>query len=120
MSESRVGVFERVLKAKQKRDIADKMLVWLKDSDFASWLDATNMIHQVAKAIDEEPYDVWKAYDILRSVRRIELRSPNGRKGGYVADFTPLAKTVEVRATLCNAASCPILKSIREVFPDAK
>ena len=115
------GVFESVLKAKQKRDTADKLLVWLSElngSGYTSWSHATDMVHRAAGALDEEPYDIWKAYDLLRAVGRIVMISPNGRKGGYVADFTPLAKTVEVSAVLCSAASCPILRSIKGVFSD--
>jgi len=48
------------------------------------------MIDQAAKGLQEEIYEVWKGYHLLRTMERIELNSGNGRKGGHVVDFTPL------------------------------
>ncbi|KKL98739.1 hypothetical protein LCGC14_1821400 [marine sediment metagenome] len=100
----------------EKRAIAEKFLHWLSENSIKDWPNTYSLIVRAADALDEEVYNLWKAYDLLVILGRLERISPNGRKGCRVLCFTPLTKPVPSDAILCNKKSCPILKQIGEIF----
>lgn len=100
----------------KKRQVADKLLKWLKDNDIKTWGKTYTVFLQASEELNEEIFDLWKAYELLRSMGRVELNCGNGKKGAYVVDYMPLAIPISESATLCNRNNCPILKSIGTVF----
>ena len=100
----------------QKRAIAERFLSWLREKNILSWPNTYSIIVRAADALDEEIYNLWKAYDLLVILGRLERISPNGRKGCRVLLYTPLTKPVPNEAIICNKQNCPILKQIGEIF----
>jgi hypothetical protein len=98
-----------------RREIADKMLVYLKDNDIKSCDDTHELVTKISEAIDEPLFNLWKAYELLRIMARIEMNNPNGRKGFHVLDYNPLAVSLPDRPNVpvCEVKSCPILKMIK-------
>lgn len=103
----------------RKRMIADKMLAYFKGHSVATCRQTYPMLCRVSEAIGEELPDVWKAYNLLREVARLELNSPNGKKGFRVLDYTSISLHVPDRPNLpiCEACRCPVLKLLRRTFP---
>ncbi len=106
----------RGLTPAQKRGIADKLLRWLKDNDTKSWANTYLILREASSALDEEVFNLWKAFDLLLILGRIERISPNGRKGARVISYAPLTKPVPSDAVICSRANCPILKNIEKIF----
>jgi hypothetical protein len=75
----------------QRKEIAEKVLAWLKERDISICNNSHDILTQCANNINEPLYDLWKAYELLRIMGRIELNNPNGRKGFRVLDYTPLS-----------------------------
>ena len=104
-----------------RREIADKLLVYLKEHTVSSCDNTYELLKVVSEAIDEPLFVLWKGYELLRIMARIEMNSPNGRKGFHVLDYNPLAIALPDRPSVpvCEARQCPILKMIRRKFPNA-
>jgi hypothetical protein len=97
-----------------RRVIADKVLVYLKKEHIGSCLDSSKMLDQISDAINEPKYNIWKAYELLRMMARIELNSPNGRKGFKVLDYTPLTLGIPDRPPK-EQFQCPLItKAVRD------
>jgi hypothetical protein len=79
------------LSPSQKKDIADRFLLWLKDNKITTCRSTYNTIKQCSEKINEQIYDLWRAFDLLKTMGRVELNSPNGKYGFYVIDYTPLS-----------------------------
>ena len=78
----------------QHKELAERLLAWLKDKGINDCANAHDTLQQCGEEIDEPLYDMWKAYELLRIMGRIELKNPNGRRGFRVLDFTPLSVLV--------------------------
>jgi len=104
-----------------RRDIADKMLAYLKENDIKSCDNTHTLLTTISEAIDKPLFDLWKAYELLRIMARIEMNNPNGRRGFHVLDYNPLAVSLPDRPNVpvCEARSCPILKMIKRKWGDA-
>jgi len=103
-----------------KRGVADKMLVYLKEQNIVTCADTYKMLSQISEVINEPLHILWKAYELLRPMARLELNSLNGRKGFRVLSYDPLASALPDRPSvlICEAQRCPILKAIRRKFPE--
>ena len=75
----------------QRKEIAEKLLAWLKGKNITNCESSYKVIRQCSEEIHEQIYDLWKAYELLRIMGRLELNNPNGKRGFHVIDFTPLA-----------------------------
>jgi len=75
----------------QRKNVAEKFLVWLQDKNISTCPKTYDVIRQASGDIDEEIFHIWRAFELLRIMGRLELHSPNGRKGFKVLDYTPLA-----------------------------
>lgn len=84
-----------MLKLQERRDLADKLLAWLKANKLERWPSNHDVLTKFSGEASEPLYDVWKAHELLRNVGRIGLVCPNGRKGGYIISCTPISKPVE-------------------------
>ncbi len=99
-----------------KRQVADKLLKWLKDNNIETWVKTYTVFSQASRELEEEIFSLWKAYELLRSMGRIALNCGNGQKGAHVVDYTPLANPISEDVVLCNRESCPILKDLSKYF----
>lgn len=100
----------------KKRAVADSLLKWLKENSIKTWPKTYTVFLQASEELNEEIFDLWKAYELLRSMGRVALNCGNGRKGAHVVDYTPLAKPISEDAVLCNRDDCPILKNLGVIF----
>ena len=102
-----------------RRRVGDKVLVYLKEHKIATCGNSYKMLRDVSNAINEPLYVVWKSYELLRIMARLELNSPNGRRGFRVLDYTPLAVALPDRpnVAICEVQHCPILRALRRKFP---
>lgn len=77
------------------------------------------MLYEISGTTGEELPDLWKAYNLLRTLARLELNSPNGKKGFRVLDYTPISVGLPDRPNLpiCDARRCPVLKLLTRKFP---
>jgi len=101
-----------------RRDIADKMLVYLKEHSISSCDNTYKLLTVISDAIDEPLFMLWKGYELLRIMARIEMNSPNGKKGFHVLDYNSLTISLPDRPNvpICEIESCPILKMIQRKF----
>ncbi len=99
-----------------RREIADKMLVYLKKNNIKSCTKSYEVLEAIAESIDEPLFDVWKGYELLRIMARIELNNPNGRKGFRVLAYNPIALGLPDRPSvpICEAGNCPIWKILNK------
>lgn len=100
-----------------RREVADKILLYLKEHNISSCANSHAMLSEIAEAIDEPLFNLWKAYELLRIMARLELNSPNGKKGFHVLDYSPITSGLPDRPTnirLCNKDNCPILKLLHD------
>lgn len=99
----------------QRREIADRLLVYLKEHEITSCDNTYNLLHKISDELDQPLFMLWKGYELLRIMARIEMNSPNGRKGFHVLDYNPLAISLPDRPNvpICEPASCPILKMVK-------
>ena len=104
----------------RKMEIANRLLAYFQkagikhvDSSYPALLKASN-------AIEEELFDAWKAYALLRETGRLELNCPNGRNGFHINSYAPLAKTAKIKPANCDVRACIILKAISKlpIFKD--
>ncbi len=100
----------------KKRQVADKLLKWLKDNDIETWVKTYSVFVQASEELNEEIFNLWKAYELLRSMGRVVLNCGNGKKGAHVVDYTPLALPIPEGIVVCSKSSCPFLKVIPEIF----
>ncbi len=102
------------------KDIAEKFLVWLKDNNISVCPKTYDVIKKCSEEIDEPIYDLWKAYNLLRTMGRIELQNPNGKYGFRVLDYTPLSvlvlKTEEFKNQIEKEMLVKILKTLKKRF----
>jgi len=103
-----------------KRQTADKMLAYLKQHNIISCPNTYKMLCQISEAIGEELPILWKSYELLRIMARLELNSSNGRKGFRVLCFDPLAANLPDRPNIpiCEVNHCPILRALKKRFPE--
>jgi hypothetical protein len=106
------------IKPTQKREIADKMLVWLREHGIQTCSNTHDVLSECAVGINEHLYDVWKGYDLLRILGRLELNIPTGRKGFKVLDYSPLFLPAKPAVPICDIKHCPILKKVLLQFPE--
>ena len=100
----------------RKRQVADKLLNWLKDKEIQTWAKTHTVFLQASEELDEEIFNLWKAYELLRSMGRVALNCGNGMKGANVLDYTPLVIPISEEAVLCNRGNCPILEQLESIF----
>ncbi len=104
----------------QRKEIAERLLAWLKDKGIDNCANTHDTLQQCGKDIDEPLYDMWKAYELLRIMGRIELNKPNGRRGFRVLDFTPLSvlvlKTGTFKKEVQKDMLVRILKTLRKQY----
>lgn len=105
------------LKPTQKREVADKILAWLKEHDITTCDNSYKLLSQCSEDIHEPLFNCWKGYELLRILSRIELNSPNGRKGFTVLDSTPLFLPISPAVPICDITHCPILTKLKRQFP---
>lgn len=100
----------------KRRESADKLLDWLKRYEIKEWSKTYGLLCSASDALNEEVYMLWKAFDLLLILGRIERISPNGKKGCRVISYAPLTKPVPSDAVICKRDNCPILKRIGEIW----
>ena len=104
----------------RRKEIAEKFLSWLKEADISKCTRTYDVIKQCSEEIDEPIYEIWKGYDLLRIMGRIELNNPNGRRGFRVLDFTPLSviviKSAEYQNKVKKDMLVHILKTLRRRY----
>ena len=99
-----------------RREVADKMLVYLKENEISSCDNTYNLLHKISEVIDEPLFMIWRGYELLRIMARIEMNCPNGKKGFRILDYNPLALSLPDRPNVpvCEVMSCPILKMLKK------
>lgn len=102
----------------QKRDIAQRFLLWLKESSNESCSNTYLLIREASEALNIEVYRLWKAFDLLIILGRLERNNPNGRTGFHVKDFTSLVKPIKPNVLVCSRKNCPILNDTEALFLD--
>ncbi len=112
------------LSSKTKRELANKLIVWIKDNYpmsrntlVISWPNTSQMLDKASEALDEHKYDLWQVHDLLRTLGRIELNCPNGRKGGHLANDTPVEPRF-ITERKCDPHRCSIVKAVFRTFPE--
>ncbi len=104
----------------QRKELAEKLLMWLKDKGIDDCAKTYDTLRQCGEEIDEPLYDMWKAYELLRIMGRIELKNPNGRRGFRVLDFTPLSvlvlKTDNFKREVQKDMLVRILKTLKKGY----
>lgn len=104
----------------KRKEIAEKFLAWLKVNDISNCKNTYDVIKRCSEEIDEQIYDLWKAYDLLRIMGRIELNNPNGRRGFSVLDYTPLSviviKSEEYRNNVKKEMLIKILSTLKKQY----
>ncbi len=104
----------------RRKEIADKFLTWLKENNISTCDKSYDVIKKCSNEIDEPTYEIWKAYDLLRILGRIELNNPNGRHGFNVLDFSPLSvvvlKTEAFKNQIEKDMLVKILKTLKKRF----
>lgn len=107
-----------MLSNQSKRELANKMIEWLKSTyPNRRWDNTSVMADMVSEALGEHKYDIWKVHDLLRVLGRIELNSPNGRKGGRLVNDTPVELPL-ITERKCEPNRCPIVKTVFKTFPE--
>ncbi len=107
-----------MLSNQSKRELANKMIEWLKSAyPNLRWNSTNEMADMASKALDEPKYDIWKIHDLLRTLGRIEFNSPNGRKGGRLVNDTPVELPL-ITERKCDPHRCPIVKAVFRTFPE--
>lgn len=105
----------------QRKDLAEKLLKWLQENGVASCASTSNLLDRAAQELDEQKFHLWRAYELLRMMGRVELNNPNGRKGFRVLDYTPLAvyqlKTDGFKETVETAMLAQTLKDLKTRYP---
>jgi len=103
----------------QRRATADKMLAYLKEHNISTCHYTYGMLCKISEATGEQLPDLWKAYNLLRTLARLELNSPNGKKGFHVLDYTPILVGLPDRPNIpiCDVRHCPVVKLLMQRFP---
>ncbi len=103
----------------QKRQVADKMLAYLKEHNITTCHNSYEMLRKISIAIGEPVHELWKGYELLRTMARLELNSSNGKRGFHVLDYNPLSIALPDRPNVptCDVHHCPILKILKRQFP---
>lgn len=104
-----------------KRDLADRLLAWLKEvggirysiGGAVTWPNTYGMLMAAAADLDAEVFSLWKAFDLLIVMGRVVRNNPNGKKGGRVLDFSPLAVPLPPGFHLCEPDHCPVVQAVR-------
>lgn len=66
------------MKMNQKREVADKMLIWLIDNNQCTWNSSYDLPSRASNDLNEPIYNLWKSYQLLRKLGRIELITSRG------------------------------------------
>jgi hypothetical protein len=108
------------IKSAQRREIADKILAWLKEHEIGTCDKTYVCLRDCSESIGESLFDCWKGYDLLRIMGRVELNNPNGRRGFKVLSFSPLSLPISPAIPICDIKHCPILKKLVHQFPELR
>ena len=104
----------------QRKDIADKLLSWLKANNISNCPKTYDILRQCSEEIDENLYDLWRAFDLLIILGRIERNNPNGKYGFTVLDYSPLSvvilKTEAFKNQIEKEMLVKILKTLKKRF----
>lgn len=113
-----------MLSNQSKRELANKLIKYLTDKYYPMnmnvipmWDNTSKMIHEASEVLNEQPYEIWKVHDLLRTLGRIELNNPNGCKGGRLVNDTPVELPLEVNRK-CDSHRCSIVKAMFRTFPE--
>lgn len=113
-----------MLSNQTKRELANKLIKYLTDkycqpntNVIPVWDNTSKMIHEASEVLNEQPFDIWKVYDLLRVLGRIELNNPNGRKGGRLINNTPVELPLNINKK-CDSKRCPLVKAMFRTFPE--
>lgn len=74
-----------------KRALADRLLTWLKAQGPQSWTRTYEILVKAAVDLDTEIFQLWKAYDVLLVMGRVERTIPH-KSAGRVLDTRPLSE----------------------------
>lgn len=102
-----------------RRDNANELLQWLVANNYTEWEHTRDILLKAWEALHIPVYELWHAYDLLRVLGRIELISPNGRKGARLLNSTSVELPITV-ARKCEAKRCPLVKAMLRTFPELK
>jgi len=114
------------MESQHKRELANKLIAWLRQTYAPnnmqypispSWPNTSQMLDKASEALQEHKYDLWQVHDLLRTLGRIDLNNPNGRKGGRLVNDTPVELPV-ITERKCDPHRCPIIKAVFRTFPD--
>jgi hypothetical protein len=111
------------LSNEHKRELANTLMYWLKQNyNYGSplyplWENISAMLDRASESLHEHKYDLWQVHDLLRALGRIELNCPNGRKGGHLANDTPVELPLMTERK-CDPHRCPIVTAVLKTFPD--
>lgn len=104
-----------------RREVADKALLYLKGKGITTCGDTSKMLDEVSVAIGEEKFNLWKGFELLRMMGRVEYNNPNGRRGFKVFDYSPLVLGIPDRpssSAFCDVNTCPVVKTLKKKFPN--
>ncbi len=108
------------LTAAEKRNAATRLLEWLKETGTTNWPNTYEMIQKASSALDEEIYTLWKAFDLLIVLGRLERNSPSGQKGARVEHWTPIEAPAPAHVVECKPENCPVLETLKKRFPSVR
>ncbi len=104
----------------QRKEIADKFLAWLKEKNITTCDKSYTVIEQCSNDLNEQIFELWRGYELLRTMGRIELNCPNGKKGFHVIDYTPLSvyqlKSDEFKKKIQKEMLVKILTNLKKQF----
>ncbi|MFA5429823.1 MAG: hypothetical protein WC329_01535 [Candidatus Omnitrophota bacterium] len=80
----------------EKRIIADRLLAWLKENELDAWSRAFDMLKKASFALNWEVYDLWKGYDVLLIMGRVERLSSH-KSAARVIDWRPLSEPASAK-----------------------
>jgi hypothetical protein len=120
-----IGIWEIVQNkdnktSKDKRKLADNLLSYLKITGRTSWPNTHDIMNEASKVLDAPISDIWKAYELLRILGRIELINPNGRQGMRLLDSTPLMLSgisIEITHYDPTPPLIDILQTLKDKYP---
>jgi hypothetical protein len=104
--------------ARERLTLAGSLLTWLKGIGMETWPNNSKMLEEASDALEVEKYDLWKAFDLLIILGRLERNNPNGRFGGHVANWTPVEQPLPPSVEVCRPETCPVVKALRDKFPE--
>lgn len=77
-------------KAKEKGEIADRLLLWFQGKQLYKWRNTYDILCLANKDLKIDIPDLWQGYRVLRETGRVDLNNPNGQKGARILSFQPV------------------------------